>query len=85
MPHTVEISQRQNGKTVGTAPCTVSADGKSFTGKFTSFQGAQPVTGSFSEKRVAAGPPGSHALSGSWLQDQMSDANDALQHRRSTR
>ncbi len=75
---TVEISQRQNGKTVGTGTMQVSADGKSFTNKFTSFQGAQPMTGTFSEKRVAAGPPGSHALSGSWLQDQMSDANDAL-------
>jgi len=77
-PHTVEVSQRQNGKTVGTSTMTVAADGKSFTGKFTSYQGTQPATGSFSEKRVAAGPPGSHALSGSWLQDQMSDANDAL-------
>ena len=75
---TVEISQRQNGKTVVTGTMQVSADGKSFTNKFTSFQGAQPMTGTFSEKRVAAGPPGSHALSGSWLQDQMSEANDAL-------
>ena len=75
---TVEISQRQNGKTIGTGTMQVSADGKSFTNKFTSFQGAQPMTGSVTEKRVAAGPPGSHALSGSWLQDQMTDANDAL-------
>ena len=77
-PHTIEVSQRQNGKTVATSTMTVAADGKSFTSKFTSYQGTQPATGSLSEKRVAAGPPGSHALSGSWLQDQMSDANDAV-------
>jgi hypothetical protein len=75
---TVEITQRQNGKTVGTGTMQVAADGNSLAQKFTSFQGAQPMTGTFSEKRVAAGPPGSHALSGSWLQDQMTDANDAL-------
>ena len=76
--HTVEITQRQNGKTVVMGTMQVAADGKSLTNRFTSYQGTQPVTGTFSEKRVAAGPPGSHALSGSWLQDQMTDANDAL-------
>ncbi|HUL18977.1 MAG TPA: hypothetical protein VLV29_06885 [Steroidobacteraceae bacterium] len=75
---TAEITQRQNGKTVVVGTMQVSADGKSLSNKFTSFQGAQPVTGTFTEKRVAAGPPGSHALSGSWLQDQMTDASDAL-------
>jgi len=77
-PRTVEISQRLNGKDVGNDTMQVAADGKSYTGKFTNNQGAQPVTGTYSEKRVAAGPPGSHALSGSWLQDQVSDASDAM-------
>jgi hypothetical protein len=75
---TVEITQRQGGKVVGTGTMQVAADGKSFTDKFTSFTGTQPMTGTFTEKRVAAGPPGSHALSGSWLPDQISDGNDAL-------
>jgi hypothetical protein len=75
---TVEITQRQNGKTVAVGTMQAAADGNSFTNKLTSFQGAQPVTGTFVEKRVAAGPPGAHVLSGSWLQDRVTDANDAL-------
>lgn len=74
---TIELSQRLNGKLVGTDTLTVAADGKSFTGKFTSNQGAQPATGTYSERRVAAGPAGAHALSGSWLQDQMTDFSAA--------
>ncbi len=77
-PKTVEISQRLGGKLSAVVILQVSADGNSFTGKFTGYQGAKPVTGEFTEKRVAAGPAGAHALSGSWLQDQMSSANDAM-------
>jgi hypothetical protein len=76
--HTVEFSQRQHGKEVGSNTMQVAADGQSLSGKFTSYQGTKPATGSYREKRVAAGPAGAHALSGSWLQDQMSDGNDAL-------
>jgi hypothetical protein len=67
--HTVEFSQRLHGKDVGNYTMQVAADGQSYTGKFTSYQGAQPATGSFHAKRVAAGPSGAHAVSGSWLQD----------------
>ncbi len=77
--HAVEVSQKQNGKLVGTVTMQVSADGTGLTGKFTSYSGAQPVTGTFTEKRIAAGPAGAHAISGSWLQDQIS-GNDALTH-----
>jgi hypothetical protein len=77
-PKTVEISQRLGGKLSGVDTLQLSADGNAFTGKFTGYQGAKPVTGEYTEKRVAAGPAGSHALSGSWLQDQMSSANDAM-------
>lgn len=77
-PKTVEISQRLGGKLAGVDTIQVSADGNTLTGKFTGYQGAQPVTGEYSEKRVGPAPAGAHALSGSWLQDQMSGANDAL-------
>ncbi len=77
-PRTVEISQRQGGKLLGSNTMQLAADGNSFAGKFISYQGAQPGTGTYSEKRVAAAPAGAHALSGSWLQDQMSAANDAV-------
>jgi len=76
--HTVETSQKQAGKVMGVDTMSVSADGNTLTGKFTGYGGAQPITGTYTEKRVAAGPAGAHALSGSWLQDQMNNANDAL-------
>jgi hypothetical protein len=77
-PRSVEITQRLGGKTAGTNTMEVSADGNTLNGKFIGYQGEQPVKGSYTEKRVAAGTAGAHALSGSWLQDQMSEGNDAL-------
>jgi hypothetical protein len=74
---TVETSQRQGGKLMGVNTMTVSADGNTAAGKFTGYSGTQPTTGSYTEKRVAPGPSGAHPLSGSWLQDQLSNANDA--------
>jgi hypothetical protein len=56
----------------------VSADGSKLTGKFTNYYGDKPVTGTFSEKRVAAGPAGAHAISGSWMQDSIGDLSDAM-------
>ena len=45
---------------------TVSADGKTLTQKITNYAGEQPVTFEVRAKRVAAGPAGSHPVSGSW-------------------
>jgi hypothetical protein len=77
-PHSIEITQRLAGKTAGSDTIEVSADGNTLSGKFIGYQGEQPVKGSYSEKRVAAGAAGAHAISGSWMQDQMSEGNDAL-------
>jgi hypothetical protein len=77
-PQSIEITQRLAGKIAGVDTIEVSADGNTLSGKFTGYQGAKPVTGSYTEKRVAAGPAGAHAISGSWLQDQMSSGNEAL-------
>src|ERR1022692_4938394 len=38
--------------------------------------GAQTVTGTQVSKRVAAGAPGSHAISGSWKTEKMPDVSD---------
>ncbi len=78
-PHVVEVSQKQNGKLMGTNTMQVSADGAVLTGKFVSYSGAEPVTGTYTEKRVAPGPAGAHAISGAWLQDQIT-GNDAFTH-----
>jgi hypothetical protein len=77
-PKTVEVTNKLAGKVVATNTVTVSADGSTLAGKFTDYTGTKPATGSYTEKRVAAAAPGAHAISGSWQQDKMSDANDAL-------
>jgi hypothetical protein len=76
-PTSVELSQKQAGKLMGSVTYTLSADGNTLTGKFTDHSGAKTVTGSFAEARVAAAGAGSHATSGSWQQSSMSDISDA--------
>jgi uncharacterized protein (DUF2141 family) len=70
-PSSDEIVLKQGGKEFARITETVSADGKTLTQKFTNHVGAKVVTGETVEKRTAAGPPGSHAVSGSWLQQHV--------------
>lgn len=76
--NTIERTRKLAGKVTGSSTVTVSRDGSTLNGRFTDYTGANPATGSFTEKRVAAGPAGSHAISGSWQQGTFSNANDAL-------
>ena len=73
---TVDITLKKAGKTLVKGVLTVSADGAMFTGKYTNYFGEKPVMGTITEKRVAAGPTGSHALSGSWMPDSVSDMSE---------
>ena len=77
-PTTIETTLKRAGKVVNKETDTVSADGKSFTGTFTGYDGAKEVSGTFTEKRVSAGPAGSHAISGDWMTDQLTAGNDAM-------
>ena len=70
-PKSLEIVLKQGGKQFATITETVSADGTTLTEKFTNHIGAKVITGERVEKRVAAGPPGSHAVSGSWMQQHV--------------
>lgn len=65
---TIEETDKKNGKTVATSKSWVSADGSTMTFEFSdsSATNADPVTGKGQSKRVAEGPAGSHAISGSW-------------------
>ncbi|HUL48223.1 MAG TPA: hypothetical protein VLV25_14100 [Steroidobacteraceae bacterium] len=74
---TVERTAKLAGKVTGVYTASVSADGSTLNGKYTDYTGAKPATFAFTEKRVAAGPSGSHAVSGSWAPDKTTDANDA--------
>ncbi|HEY3730916.1 MAG TPA: hypothetical protein VGL28_06600 [Steroidobacteraceae bacterium] len=73
----IEITNKKAGKTTLTVAYSVTDDGNTLNGKFTDFTGAQPVTGNFTEKRVAAGPAGANKVSGSWKADKISDIGDA--------
>jgi hypothetical protein len=77
-PNTIEETDKKNGKTVGTSKMVVAADGKTATFEFTdsSNTNAAPVTGKGTEKRVAAGPAGSHASSGSWITTSFESLSD---------
>jgi len=66
-PSSVQIVQKKAGKTLTDVTYTVSADGKTLTGKVIDTTGAKPASITFKETRVAAGPAGAHAISGSWL------------------
>ena len=77
-PTSVEVRNQLAGKVVFEGTSEVSADGSTLHGKFTDHSGAKAATGSYTEKRVAAGPAGSHATSGGWLQTGLTEGNDAL-------
>lgn len=75
-PTSVQITNKQAGKQISSVTYTLSADGSTLNGKFTDNSGAKTATGAFTETRLAAGPSGAHALSGSWHAGQLTDAND---------
>jgi len=65
---TIEETDKKGTKTVATSKSTVSPDGNTLTFIFTdsSATNADPVTGKGEATRVAKGPAGAHAISGSW-------------------
>jgi hypothetical protein len=67
---TILKTAKKAGKTVLTSKFSVSADGASASTEFTdaSATNSAPVTGTVVWRRIASGPPGSHAISGSWRQ-----------------
>ena len=75
--NTVQFSRKLAGKVTSTSTSTVSADGKSMTTTFSGMEGAEPVTGKSTANRVAAGPAGSHAISGTWKTDTVPEYSEA--------
>ncbi|QNK02693.1 hypothetical protein [Dyella telluris] len=76
--HTVRETDKKGGKVVATTTTTVAADGKSAHFEFSDSSNSQgaPVTGSGELKQVAAGPAGSHAISGSWVTANIASLSD---------
>src|SRR5712691_3814595 len=75
---TIEETDKKNGKVVATSKTSLSADGNTLMFEFTdsSNTNADPVTGKGEETRVAKGPAGSHAISGSWRASKMDAVSD---------
>jgi len=78
-PVTIKRAGRKGGKPAGSSTVTVSADGKTLSNAFTDMTAANgvPVTGTDRSERVAAGPAGSHATSGSWRATNSGDISDS--------
>lgn len=76
--HTIALTTKKDGKTNGTQKVWVSADGNTLNFEFTdsSATNKDPVTGKGSETRVANGPAGSHAISGSWRMNKMASVSE---------
>ena len=76
-PQTVQVEAKLGGKPSYTNSLAVSADGKTLTETFKDMSGAQVVTATQVSKRISAGVPGSHAISGSWKGEKMSEISDS--------
>lgn len=76
--HEVEETDKKDGKTVATSKMMVSPDDKTMTFEFTdsSNTNAAPVTGKGEATRVAKGPAGANAISGSWRTMKMENLSD---------
>jgi hypothetical protein len=75
---TIEETDKKNGQRVATSKSWVSADGNTLMFEFSdsSATNADPVTGKGEETRVAKGPAGSHAISGSWRMSKMNTLSE---------
>jgi hypothetical protein len=76
--HTIMETDKKDGKVVTTSKTTISADGKTAMFEFSdsSDTNADPVTGKGESTRVAKGPAGSHAISGSWRVTKIETVSD---------
>jgi hypothetical protein len=79
--HSVDTSEKKNGRVVATSRMVVSADGSTATFEFTdnSKSTAEPVVGKGIMTRVAKtkrAPTGSHVISGSWRMSKMESLSD---------
>ncbi len=76
--HTIEQTNKKDGKVNGTSKTTVSPDGDTLTFVFTdsSNTNADPITGKGEATRVAKGPGGANLISGSWRTTKIDNLSD---------
>ena len=78
-PRTVAYSYRKSGKVVTTSTDMVAAGGRTLISKTHTVNNGKgvPIDSTSSETRLAAGPPGSHMVSGSWKAAPATSLSDA--------
>jgi hypothetical protein len=78
-PRTITWKSQKGGKLMVDATRTIAADDATQTTAFTDMTAPNgvAVTGKQTDKRATAGPAGSHAASGSWLDTTAVEVNDA--------
>jgi hypothetical protein len=77
--HAIEETDKKAGEVVATSTSTVSSDGNTVMFSFSdssNTNGGPPVTGKGEATRVAKGPAGSNAISGSWRTTKMEGLSD---------
>jgi hypothetical protein len=77
--HQIEVTEKKGGNVVSTTTVSVSSDGNTATFEFSdssATNGGPPVTGKGEATRVAKGPAGSNAISGSWRQSKLESLSD---------
>jgi hypothetical protein len=77
--HEIEMTSKKNGQVVGMSTFTISPDGKTLMITFndsSNTNGGPPVTGKAEATRVANGPAGSNAISGSWRTTKIENMSD---------
>lgn len=76
--NTIEETDKKAGKAVTTTSYKVSSDGGTaiFDSSDSSASSGAPVQMKFEEQRIASGPAGSHAISGSWKAVKFLSASD---------
>lgn len=74
----IERSWKKDGRITGSDKQSVSDDGNTTTIQWTdnSAENGKTITGQTVMKRVAKGPAGSHAVSGSWKPEKVSDVTE---------
>jgi hypothetical protein len=79
-PKTVEIISEKNGKIVGKERDVVSEDGNQFTSEWKGRNDPDSPEMSFKavHTRVAPGPAGAHAISGSWRTEKVTNASEDI-------
>jgi hypothetical protein len=76
--HAIEKTRKKDGKLIGMVESSLSADGNVLTEEWLDYSGEKAAKMTTISKRLSAGPTGSHAISGTWQQEQFGEASNSM-------